>query len=206
MLQNALLNKLIENTVLGKKIQNSNKVSEKGKYALDATEKNPNIEGTIAEDVSNISNMIVRVKNTLNKIVALPDGASTAADAEIAAAKIGPRGEEYDTLQDAITKQIEDYKGVAVSNNQPSVDSAIDVWVNTNEDDDNDEFFDLPQVDDDTVSEDDTWSSKKINDEIVNLSNKVDEVATDRLILTSPDGTQFLIGVDVDGNIVTTRQ
>ena len=160
MLQDILMSVLVEEASLGQKIQNSDDVSEKGKFALDATEKNPAIEGTMAEDIANVTNTITRVKNTIDTIVALPDG-SVAEDGEIAAAKIGPSGEKYTTLQDAITQQIADYKGVSVSNTAPAKSSHIDVWVNTTDNESG--VIKLPQIDDTTTSSDDTWSSSKIN-------------------------------------------
>lgn len=169
MLQDILMSTLIEGAALGQKIQNSDSVSEKGKFALDATEKNPAIEGTMAEDIANVTNTITRVKNTIDTIVALPDG-SVAGDGEIAAAKIGPNGEKYTTLQDAITQQIADYKGVSVSNTEPAKSSHVDVWVNTSNEDD---VLKIPQIDDTTTSEDDTWSSSKINGMFETLKTQV---------------------------------
>lgn len=169
MLQDILMSTLIEGAALGQKIQNSDSVSEKGKFALDATEKNPAIEGTMAEEIANVTNTITRVKNTIDTIVALPDG-SVAEDGEIAAAKIGPNGEKYTTLQDAITQQIADYKGVSVSNTEPAKSSHVDVWVNTSNEDD---VLKIPQIDDTTTSEDDTWSSSKINGMFETLKTQV---------------------------------
>jgi hypothetical protein len=172
MLQEVLMKTLIDEASLGQKIQSSGDVSEKGRYALDATEKNPNIEGTIAEDLANVTNIMTRIKNTMDTMVSLPDG-SVAEDGEIAAAKIGPNGERYTTLQDAITQQISDYKGVAVSNTEPAAERHVDVWVNTNEN--VGETVCIPEVDDNAVSEVDTWSSAKINAMINALQTMVSD-------------------------------
>lgn len=189
MLQDVLVKALIEDALLGQKIQTSDEVSEKGKFILDATEKNPNIEGSIAEDLASIKNIITRIKTTMDTVVSLPDG-SVAEDGEIAAAKIGPEGETYSTLQDAITQQIADYKGIVVSNNEPLETSHVDVWLNTAENEG--ETVKIPEIDDNNISEVDTWSSAKINgllntlqtsvtdDEgnVVMLANLIDDTTT----------------------------
>lgn len=170
MLQDLLLGKLINNISLTQSIQNSDSVHQKGAYALDATEKNPNIEGTLAEGITKISNKITSVQNTVNSVVALPDGESTASDAEIAAAKVGPKGESYPTLQTSIMGQIEAAKQFSVSNHEPDLDAGIDIWVDSSK---NSETIALPEVDDNTVSRTDTWSSYKISKELLAASSSL---------------------------------
>lgn len=170
MLQDLILGKVIDSISLTQTIQNSDSVDKKGTYALDATEKNPNIEGTLAEDIANISNKITNVQNTVNAVVALPDGESTASDAEIAAAKVGPNGETYSTLQESIIGQINASKQVAVSNHEPEGDTKADIWVNSSE---NSESIALPEINDDSVSRVDTWSSFKINKELLSVASSL---------------------------------
>lgn len=170
MLQDLILGKVIDSISLTQTIQNSDSVDKKGTYALDATEKNPNIEGTLAEDIANISNKITNVQNTVNAVVALPDGESTASDAEIAAAKVGANGETYSTLQESIIGQINASKQVAVSNHEPEGDTKADIWVNSSE---NSESITLPEIDDDSVSRVDTWSSYKINKELLLVASSL---------------------------------
>lgn len=170
MLQDVLVKALVEDALLGQKIQTSDEVSEKGKFILDATEKNPNIEGSIAEDLASIKNIVTRIKATMDTVVSLPDG-SVAEDGEIAAAKIGPDGEIYSTLQDAITQQIADYKGITVSNNEPLETSHVDIWLNTAENEG--ETVKIPEIDDSNISEVDTWSSAKINGLLSTLQTSV---------------------------------
>lgn len=167
-----LLNRLIQGSTLGQKIQNEDDVSDKGQYALDAMEKNPNVENTLASQITDNTNSIARVKNTVDSIISLPDDASTAADGEIAAAKVGPKGEQYNTLQDAISQQIQDYKGLKVSGSTPSTDSNVDVWLNTSDNDGN-SGYEVPQIDDNSISTVDTWSSAKIRKAITDLVKSV---------------------------------
>lgn len=182
MLQDVLVKALIEDALLGQKIQTSDEVSEKGKFILDATEKNPNIEGSIAEDLASIKNIVTRIKATMDTVVSLPDG-SVAEDGEIAAAKIGPDGEVYSTLQDAITQQIADYKGITVSNNEPLETSHVDIWLNTAENEG--ETVKIPEIDDSNVSEVDTWSSAKINGLINTLQTSVTDDEGNVVILAN---------------------
>ena len=162
-LQSFLMNRLIENSAIGKKIRSGNDVSKKGQFALDATEKNPNIEDSMAEKIANLENETKKIDNSVKKIISLPNGASTG-DAQIEEAKVGIEGETYDTLGDAIREQVKTYRDVDVSNNKPT--GKARVWVNTASNDTESQDILLPQVDDNNVSEENTWSSKKVDSEI----------------------------------------
>ena len=172
-LQNFLLNKLIESSTIGKKIQSATDISSKGQFALDATEKNPNIEGSLAENIANLENQAKRLENSVKKIVSLPNGASTG-DGQIEDAKVGIEGETYDTLGDAIREQIKSYSDVEVSNTKPT--NKAKVWVNTTENDNEDSDIVIPEIDDTHISEVNTWSSKKINDENAELKGDLSEL------------------------------
>lgn len=173
MLQDLLLNKVLDNTMLGQKIQNGDNVSVKKKYALDATEKNPNIDGTMAEKIAKNTDTINLVKSTVENLVSLPSGSSTAADAEIIAARVGIKGEKYDTLQKSITGQIQRYRDVRVSNTKPEVDDYANTWINTAISKDTAADYEIPQIKDDETLKHDTWSSRKINDELSDLHDNL---------------------------------
>lgn len=169
-LQNFLIGRLMENSAIGKKIQSASDVSEKGRYALDATEKNPNIEDSMAEKIANLENETKKINNSVKRIISLPNGASTG-DAQIEDAKVGIEGESYDTLGDAIREQIQTYRDVDVSNNLPK--NKAKIWVNTADNDDAEEDILLPQVDDTHITDDNTWSSEKINNELEDIRGSI---------------------------------
>ena len=66
MLQKYLMNNLIEGSTLGSKIQSSENITEKGMYALDATEKNPNVEGSMAKDLEELKAQTSYLKEAIN--------------------------------------------------------------------------------------------------------------------------------------------
>lgn len=172
MLQDYVMASLIESMAFGQKIQNKTDVSMKGQYALDATEKNPNIEDTLAEQIADLNNQTTALKASVNKIISLPNGASTG-DGQIEDAKVGIDGETYDTLGDSIRGQITKYNPVQVSNSKPT-NSKAKVWINTSEDMDEENDINIPEIKDKTVSTTDTWSSKKINTEIEALLSRIE--------------------------------
>lgn len=170
MLHDLLMSRLFENTALGQKIRSSKDVSKKGLYALDATEKNPNIENSLAEQIANLQNQTTGLKNSMKNIIALPNGASTG-DGQIEDARVGIEGETYDTLGDAIREQIKTYKDVSVSNVAPTGNPKV--WIDTSANDTSGSDIIIPQVNDSTISADDTWSSKQINNVITNVAADV---------------------------------
>lgn len=170
MLQDYLLAKLIDDSTVGTKIRSDSNVSEKGKYALDATEKNPDIEDTLAEQIADLANTTSVLKQSVTNIIALPNGASTG-DGQIEDAKVGIEGEVYDTLGESIREQIKTYRDVDVSNNVP--DNKAKVWVNTSLNEDETEDICIPEVRDGIISSEDTWSSNKIDNKISAMGNKI---------------------------------
>ena len=64
-------------------------------------------------------------------------------------------------MGDAIREQVKTYRDVDVSNNKPT--GKARVWVNTASNDTESQDILLPQVDDNNVSEENTWSSKKVD-------------------------------------------
>lgn len=170
MLQDYLMAKLLDDSTIGTKIRSDSNVSEKGKYALDATEKNPDIEDTLAEQIAELTNKTNVLKQSVTNIMALPNGASTG-DGQIEDAKVGIEGEVYDTLGDSIREQIKTYRDVDVSNHMP--ENKAKVWVNTSKNEDEDENICIPEIRDGIISSEDTWSSNKIDTKINAMSNKM---------------------------------
>ena len=199
MLQDLLINKVLDNTMLGQKIQNGTDVSVKKRYALDATEKNPNIEGTMAEQIDKNTDTINQVKSTVENLVSLPSGASTASDAEIEAAKVGIKGEKYDTLQGSITGQIQKYRDVKVSNEKPSVDDYANTWINTSINEDTKADYAIPQINDTEILKHDTWSSRKISNELDVLNDEVIVVSDNNFNDSNvTDKTKMMIGLNTE--------
>lgn len=196
MIQDYLIGKLIEDVTLGKKIRSDKNISVKGKYALDATEKNPNIEGTIAKAISEQSSDIELLQNSVQSLVELPEGA-TKDDGEIALAKVGIKGERYNTLGDSIREQIKTYRDVKVSNIKPEDDEYPTVWIDTSN---NKENVNLPEVKDNEISAVDTWSSSKINKEI---TTKVVEIPDNVVCFEITDDDDPLSDVVRADNILT---
>lgn len=206
-LQNYLMSKLIENSAIGKKIQSSNSVSKKGQMALDATEKNPNIEGSLAEEIANLQNTADKLQASIKNLISLPNGATTG-DGQIEDAKVGIEGEAYDTLGDAIRDQIKTYRDVELSNKTPT--SKAKVWVNTSANDDDEQDIVIPQIDDENANTENTWSSKKIK-------SKIDEINTALAILSTMkcvDGITWELGMldttsgalNTSNNRITTKE
>ena len=162
MLQDYAMASLIDAMIFGNKIQNTSNISEKGHYALDATEKNPDIEDTLAEQIADLNNKTNALKASVVKIISLPNGASTG-DGQIEDAKVGIDGETYDTLGDSIRGQITRYNPIQVSNSKPT-NSKAKVWINTSEEDSDETDLQIPEIKDKVISSTDTWSSKKINE------------------------------------------
>ena len=90
------------------------------------------------------------------------DGGSTAGDAELADIRVGFDGKEYETAGAAVREQIRDTHVIEVSTVEPTRDNT-QMWLNPNER----ESWAIPEVFDDVVSFDDTWSSHKTNLEIL---------------------------------------
>ena len=115
---------------------------------------------------------------------------------------------------------VKTYRDVDVSNNKPT--GKARVWVNTASNDTESQDILLPQVDDNNVSDENTWSSKKIDSEIgevrEGLDNKTDfvlknyiDVENDVLVdmRTNPTGSQMLenqiVPVAPIQNVITTK-
>ena len=76
-------------------------------------------------------------------------------------------------MGDAIREQVKTYRDVDVSNSKPT--GKARVWVNTASNDSESQDILLPQVDDNNVSDENTWSSKKIDSEIGEVREGLEE-------------------------------
>lgn len=54
-LQDQLLSQLTDLIQFGNKIRNTNNITQTGIYALDASEKNPNMQGTLAQMLKQVN-------------------------------------------------------------------------------------------------------------------------------------------------------
>ena len=69
---------------------------------------------------------------------------------------------------------------VVISDSAPNTDNKC-LWIQSGQY----ESFDLPQINDETVSEEDTWSSKKISDE---LNTQVSQLSEEEWVFTLANG------------------
>lgn len=89
-----------------------------------------------------------------------------------------------------LTNIVNNFSGAVVSKLEPTTEGVV-IWVNP----DSDETAYIPLADDEHISTKDTWSSKKISDEIANVVNNI--------CLTSPNGTKYKLSVSNDGTLTT---
>jgi hypothetical protein len=98
----------------------------------------------------------------------LPSG-STSSNAELADIRVGIDGTTYASAGTAVRQQIKDTHVIAVSETEP-VRENTQMWINPTED----EVITFPEVNDNVINYDDTWSSKKI-DSITAVKADVDD-------------------------------
>ena len=98
---------------------------------------------------------------------------STTGDAELIDIRVGLDGKTYANAGTAVREQIRDTHVMEVSTTKPTRDNT-QIWINPNEHED----FCLPEIKDDEVNAEDTWSSNKISHELNKFSYLIDLDAT----------------------------
>ena len=100
-------------------------------------------------------------------------------------------------MGDAIREQVKTYRDVDVSNNKPT--GKARVWVNTASNDTESQDILLPQVDDNNVSEENTWSSKKVDSEIGEVrEGLIKSNIFDYIIIPKEDTTAYSLFIQKD--------
>ncbi len=167
-LQDQLIQRLTDQIRLGATIRNQSNITTVGRYALDATEKNSNISGTLAYLISQLNSDLTVERNRVDM---LSSSGSVSADGELLDIRIGVDGTTYTSAGEAVRQQILNRRDVYVGTSEPS-QTYVQAWVDTTPASQVESFF-VPEIKDDTVNSTDTWSSSKINTMLGNLNKDV---------------------------------
>lgn len=186
-LQDQLMAQLTDLVQFGNKIRNTNNITQTGLYALDASEKNPNLTGTLAQMIKQVNSDLAVERGRISKFTALPAG-STTGDAELMDIRNGANGKSYASAGDAVRDQVKNYRDLVVSATRPTAEN-VAAWVDTSALA-NADTFTIPEVRDDTTNSVDTWSSSKINS-MLEVAHK--DVAVQK---TRPAGTDTKLWID----------
>lgn len=90
---------------------------------------------------------------------------------------------------EAIKNKLSSIRSIVVSSTTPADDN-VELWVNPNETD----SFSIPEIKDDVANAVDTWSSKKISDELALLSQKIESLQSQVQIASDEEANTYLGG------------
>lgn len=190
-LQEQLLAQLQGLIQFGSKISSQSNITQVGQFALDAREKNAGIRDTLAWLINQVNSDLQVERLRINRFTSLPAG-STAGDAELMDIRVGIDGSTYPNAGEAVRRQIENYRDVAIGDHAPT-EKSVKVWVDTSKKTEAD-YFMLPEVRDDMTNTSDTWSGSKIRHEI--------DIATRDIYIgvSAADAVQFNAKLWIDTN------
>lgn len=167
LLQEQLVASLMNDLRFGTRIRSDSNISEAKKWALDATEKNKAIRGSLAQMIDQINSDLAIERARVDGLSQLEAG-STTGDAELIDLRVGVDGKTYSNAGTAVRTQFSEYRDVYIGATQPK-NPWVKLWLDI-AGDSNEELINIPQINDGAPHIDDTWSGKKINDEIKNTS------------------------------------
>lgn len=90
---------------------------------------------------------------------------------------------------EVIKNKLSSIRSIVVSSTTPTDDN-VELWINPNETD----SFSIPEIKDNTTNAVDTWSSKKISDEIALLSQKIESLQSQVQIASDEEANTYLGG------------
>ena len=90
---------------------------------------------------------------------------------------------------EAIKNKLSSIRSIVVSSTTPT-DGNVELWINPNETD----SFSIPEIKDNATNTVDTWSSKKISDEIALLSQKTELLQLQVQIASDEEANTYLGG------------
>lgn len=185
VLQDHLLSDLMETMRFGNKIRNDSSITEIGKYALDATEKNSSVSGSLAASIKQLDTDLTTERLRINS---LASSGTAASDGELVDIRIGIDGSTYSCAGDAVRDQIKNYRDVHIGTSKPT-NKFTSTWIDTSPASQA-EYFMVPEIKDDSTGSADTWSSAKIQSVIDNATKDV--VVSD----TQPSASNVKVWID----------